>query len=797
MDNQSEHIERSLASRLVRTVLTFYLIVAGSITIFQLGFEFRSEKSRLVQEVHHVADTFSPIVMQALWNLDQEQIEISLRAMLGTNSDIHLVELLDNKGVVEFDINRSSQSSSSSREVFFEGLLPKDSAITEKYSFSFPLVYNDEYSGTQHLGKLVLTTDNYVIIRRVAPIFYITLLSALVKTMTLSFIFVIVLNRMVGKPMKVLAKAMNMLDPKNVGSAQKELTLDPKLLGAGDEIASTLNSFQSMKEAIEYKDRALSEYQSHLEEKILERTQQVEKVFKEKSDFLANMSHEIRTPLNGVLGITKLLSGTNLDPGQRRYLEIIDNSGSTLLKTINAILDHLKIEAGKITLEKKLFSIEDIVENSTGLFVYQARTSNINLSTVVDRGCPRWVLGDPTRLQQILTNLLSNAFKFTTEGFITLEVSKIQEYRSGQVVIRFLVKDSGIGVKQGKIQGLFLPFSQADSSTTRKYGGTGLGLSISKQLTELMNGTINASSSLGEGAHFWIDVPFQLECAPAGYSKRHQELKSKLAGKRILLAGISPVLNAQLSEEANFFAMEPIYADDGQRGLALYNEAIELGQRFDLVVVNDALPDLEGFVFVEDILELSGKKSLPAFVLLDFKEQINYSKPLGKHFQYLSTPISNKEFVNSMAMAIAGGSTNGIPEGEKVVKSYGHVNALIAEDNPVNQMVIAGVLKKLGVQTRVVANGQEAIDFFACNQNHSINLILMDCEMPVMDGWEATRKLREFGVKLQSGKAVPIYALSAHTKDKFIEQAESVGMDGYMFKPVIIEQLIEILEKID
>jgi signal transduction histidine kinase len=271
-----------------------------------------------------------------------------------------------------------------------------------------------------------------------------------------------------------------------------------------------LRTFEAMEGSLVKKNIELHQYQEELEDKVAKRTLQLEKASRAKTDFLASMSHEIRTPMNGVLGMAQLLKETPLNGQQSKYLSIILNSGNSLLEVINGILDHLKIEAGKVELEERAFDLESIIDDCTAIFSYKSRESKVQIIPVLRSNCSRYFIGDSTRVRQIITNLLGNAFKFTRQGEIILEVREVGELDNHKVLIRISVKDTGVGISEDVQKSLFSPFTQADSSTTRKYGGTGLGLSICKQLTDLMQGSIGVISEVGKGSEFWVELPFKL-----------------------------------------------------------------------------------------------------------------------------------------------------------------------------------------------------------------------------------------------------------------------------------------------
>lgn len=794
--------ENSLAKRVLRAVLGIYLSIAISITLVQLVLEYRNEKNRLTSEIIQVAETFKPIVSEALWNLDEDQINVALVGILSTNTDILGVELHDPDGATSYTIyadqmlNSENPANSADQEGNNEARKSGSMPLVEKFYYEYKLIHDTEFSGTQDLGILAFITDSNVVLQRASHTFYITFASALLKTGVLWLIFYMMVNRMVGRPMGLLSRAMESLKPSK-SKETKEVIIEKDMLNRADELGVAMRTFLSMKESLQEKDRTLTEYHAHLEEKVVERTRQLEEASEAKSSFLASMSHEIRTPMNGVLGMVQLLADTDLNPKQQKYINIIQNSGESLIEIINDILDHLKIEAKKVELENVPINLEKILDDCTAIFSYKSREKGVALFSLVTPDCPEWVNGDSIRLKQILNNLMANAFKFTQQGEVIVKAELLENTDEKKVTIRISVRDSGIGIAPDKLEKLFLPFIQADNSTTRKYGGTGLGLSICKQFAELMGGKINIESQQGEGSVFKVDLPFDISTeAEVEAVDGVKNDENRLIGKRLLIVDGNETFRKIISEITGNWGVKVDSVSTAHDAFKTISEASESKFPYDIVIVDAVLSDCSGLELYEKLVaKLADRK--PRVMLVSTHQNVSGIDVLESRdgFVFVEKPIQNYELRETLT-----GLVDNNEESEESIKqkpeekSFGTVKVLVAEDNSVNQIVIRGMLNKLGIEPDVVDNGHGVIS--ACNASHDspYDLILMDCEMPEMDGWQASSEIRGLDYKSKNGKSVLIYALSAHAMEKHLDKAKSSGMDGYLYKPVSIEKLIETLE---
>ncbi|MBV1876946.1 MAG: response regulator [Pseudomonadales bacterium] len=680
----------TLSRQLIGLILTLYLGIALTLTVLQLFSEFHNEKNNLGRQIEGLGETFRPTITEALWNYEEEQIFAALEGLHKSPEVFGIsIKNIDSSvwrlGYFITSQGEYEQDYSNLNMAFTKKTVDLSQPINRIYQAAIPLI-KEQDGNLEQIGELTIYYSSSTIIERTWMTFLITVIAALIKSLCLWLVSVWVINKMVAKPINALKNQIDNFDLQSlkIDPINIELTSTSKQ----NELTALNQSYHTFRHALVASNRTVDEYKHTLELKVAQRTQSLNDTLDElsvanqvKNDFLATMSHEIRTPMNAIIGTSQLLEKTELTEHQTKLLEMISFGGKTLMAILNDILDLSKIEANKLELEHTPFEIVDLLEQCTNLFRANALEKEISLEVQYDKKLHHQiVIGDPTRLGQIVSNLISNAIKFTDKGavIITLSSSEItsgslqtraegslQEHAEGSsqdistyagagLPLSILVQDTGIGMSEKQQASIFEAFSQADLSVTRQHGGTGLGLAISLRLVSAMRGSIEVESAIGLGSKFTVTLALP---------------------------------TTQTSE----------------------NQPCTTGQ--DKAITN------------------------------------------------VSTGIT----------------------------------ILIAEDNEINREIAAAILDDCGYHTLIAVDGQKAVDMV--NQHRSnLDLILMDCHMPIMDGLEATKKIRQ-NEQTMNLSAIPIIALTADALADAQERCLAAGMNGFISKPFYEEDLINAIEK--
>ncbi|MFD2113843.1 ATP-binding protein [Thiorhodococcus fuscus] len=735
-----------------------------------------SMRSGLAERVTALARVASINTAAALAFMDEEAAEEVFNA-LGSERDVLQIRIrtLDGKLFARYRSREVRHELRLRRIDRYEAAHPESMALGRLLAGEPLTRFCDDYLDVRllvsvkgkALGVMDLQYDTGELRQR---IFYQVALTSVVFLcgILLAFLLAVGLHRLISMPLNAVAGAMENLAARRDYSIRLDV-------GRADELGTLIRAFNGMLEQIQLRDEDLRQARDAAEAGSLA-----------KSQFLAVMSHEIRTPMNGIIGMAELLSGTQLDERQRHFVRTIQVSAESLLDIISDVLDFSKIEAGRLELERVEFDLHSLMGRISDLLSETARRKGLELITRISPHCSSRVLGDPGRLRQILMNLVSNAVKFTEAGYVQLSLSCLEE-TDDEIRIRIAVKDTGIGLSFEEQSRIFDRFSQADSSTSRRYGGTGLGLAISKQLVELMHGTLTLDSLPGHGSLFQIEL--NLPKASPGPSGQALDLK----GLRVLLVDGDRDGAARLIDDCSVLGIEVLQIPHLGEAMALALTQAAGGNGFSLFVLDEAqLPPLDlpvGRVLRDLIDQAMGA------VLLCERESGGAKPPGWDGLECLVRPMECHVLTRALGAMIHSSPLGedrafSAPDRQGGERPSLGLRVLVAEDNPVNQDVIDSMLSVLGCKAVMCADGQALLAELA---RSDYDLVLMDCQMPLMDGYETTRRLRSR--EQTRGSHLPVIALTAYAMEGDRERAMAAGMDDYLVKPFKLADLAKMLRR--
>ena len=814
-------VKRSIFRKLLVTMVGLIIALLTMLTFIQIEFQkdvFEKEldkrivlmKGRLIDGGHILSDNLSDQVKNGIASANLSQVGDQLKNAVKENKELDYIILMQNSGrayihtlkpKLEMEVLSEKEDlfAASQKTVTVNEFLSEGKSIME---FIMPIQVSSKPWGVLRLGFSLAILNQEIVSsredsnRQIREMITRLLVTTAIFILVGAFIVLIVSERL-SRPLMHLTQLADAL-------AQGDFSVSDNVekIRPDGEIGALTKAFTQMARNLKISYDKLQEYSRTLEQKVLHRTSELAEARdqaiaadRSKSEFLSMMSHEIRTPMNAIIGMTRLALQTDLTAKQQDYLTKVQISSKALLGIINDILDFSKIEAGRLELETIVFNLDDVLNDLSSLITDKAEEKGLLIHFIIAEDVPTYLMGDPLRLGQILLNLVSNAVKFTSHGDIIIKIALAEggesAKRADQIRLEFSVKDSGIGLTTEQRGNLFQSFSQADKSTTRKYGGTGLGLVICKRIVDMMSGDIKVNSEIGKGSTFTFTAVFG---QPQGEAQKRETSRDAFRGVKALVVDGNEVSRDILCLYLETFFFQVTQAGTGEQAIQLLENAVE--NPFQLVLMEWNLAKMDGISVARHIKENLKVIRVPHIIMITAHSRediVQRSQDLNLD-GFLIKPVHPSALFNAVVEAFGQNYFDGYAvlqdsraktQNERLHKIK-NTKLLLVEDNHINQQVAKEILEQEGFEVTVAADGQDAVQKIRASH---FDAVLMDLQMPIMDGYEATRIIRSES----RFDGLPIIAMTAHAMNDVRERCLQIGMNGYVTKPIDVDELLASL----